>query len=113
MRTPTCLTKRVHQAPPNEQREMSRNAALATVGGALFMSALERMEANAVRETRRNVMRRVDHSVAHARHHVARASTTATLLVGAAVVAYVVNDHRRARVQSRARELTTDLGDRA
>ena len=90
---------------------MSRNAALATVGGALFVSALERMEANAVRETRRNVLRRVEHSVARARRHIAHASTTATLLVGAAVVAYVLNDHRRARVQARASESTADLGD--
>ena len=53
------------------------------------------------------------HSVAHARHHAPRASTTATLLVGAAVVAYVVNDHRRAHVQVWASDSAPDLGDHA
>ena len=90
---------------------MSRNATLATVGGALLVSALERMEANVVRETRRNVLRRVDHSMANARHRVTRSSTALTLLVGAAAVAYVLHDHRRASAKGRASESTVALDD--
>ena len=81
---------------------MSRNTGLASVGGALVLSALQGMEANAVRHARHDVLLRVDRSLVHARRQVTHASRTATMLVGVALVAYVVKDQRRARIEARA-----------
>lgn len=89
---------------------MSRNAGLATVGGALLLSALQGMEANAVRHTRHDVLFRVDRKLLQTRRQVRHLSTTVTMLVGGALVAYVVKDQRRARIEARASQATADAG---
>ena len=91
---------------------MNRNASLAHVGGALLVSAFHGMESNAVRDTRRDVLRRVDRSLAHAHRQAANVSTTATLLVGVGLVAYVVKDQRRSRIEARASRAAADGTDR-
>ena len=91
---------------------MSRNANLAHVGGALLVSAFHGMESNAVRDTRRDVLRRVDRSLAHAHRQAANVSSTATLLVGVGLVAYVVKDQRRSRIEARASRAVADRADR-